>query len=220
MKVYKEIEQGSLEWYQIRYGKVGGSSSSQLHVKSDTLLNELVSCRMEPFDPDEADGFKSAAMERGNELEPEAREVLSVSTGVQFEEFGWLEMDECSIMGISPDGMTSDRRIGCEIKCPSRSTHARYVREDVLPLDYVDQVVQFFAVNDDLEEVWFCSYRPESVVHLFKVLVTRDSLVNSGTKAKPVMLPVSVYAMNKRVLGLQLAESVQLEYERIINNQF
>jgi len=222
MKTYQEIEQGSLEWHEIRYGKIGGSSSSQLHVKSDTLLNELVGTRLEPFNPDETDGFKSEAMKRGsaNELEPDARAALEVTTGLKFEQFGWLEMDGCEIMGISPDGLTGDLKIGCELKCPSRSVHLRYIREGVLPSDYVDQVVQFFAVNEKLESVWFASFRPECKIPLFKLEVTRDSLVNSGTKAKPVMIPVRVYAANKQILGLQLEEDVKLETERVINSQF
>jgi hypothetical protein len=220
MKIYKEIEQGSLEWHNIRYGKVGGSTSKQLHVKSDTLLNELVSCRLEPFDEDAVDGFKSAAMERGNELEPEARAALEVATGLKFEEFGWLEMDGCELMGLSPDGLTADLKIGCELKCPSRAVHVRYVREGVLPSDYVDQIIQFFAVNEKLESVWFASFRPECDVPLFKLEITKDSVVNTGTKARPVMSQVSVMAANKMVLGLQLAEEVKEEVKRVIESQF
>jgi hypothetical protein len=219
MRSYPEIEQGSLEWHVIRHGKVGGSSSHQLHVKSDTLLNQLVSCRLEPFNEEEI-GYQNADMLRGQDMEPEARQSLEAATGLRFEQVGWIEREDCAIMGISPDGITEDLKAGCEIKCPSRPIHIGYVRAGILPLDYVDQVVQFFAVNEKLEAVWFASYRPECRVPLFKVEVTRDSMVNSGTKAKPVMVQVGVYAMNKRVLGLQLEEDVENEVKRVINNQF
>jgi len=220
MKVYKEIEQGSLEWHKIRYGKVGGSTSKQLHVKSDTLLNELVSCRLEPFDEDYEEGFKSAAMERGNELEPEARAALEVATGLKFEQFGWLEMDKCEIMGISPDGLTADLKVGCELKCPSRAVHVRYVREGVLPSDYVDQIIQFFAVNQKLESVWFASFRPECDVPLFKIKLNRSSEVNVGTKARPVTKSIGLHALDKKTLGWKLEKEVKKEVERVINSQF
>lgn len=220
MKTYPNIEQGSLEWHQIRYGKVGGSTSKQLHVKSDTLLNELVSCRLEPFNPDNAEGFQNAAMQRGSELEPEARLALETATGLKFEEFGWLEMDGCQLMGISPDGLTSDMKIGCELKCPSRAVHTRYVREGVLPSDYIDQVVQFFAVNEKLEYVWFASFRPESDIPLFKVRVGKGDEINVGTKSKPVIKTVGLHALDKRIIGFKLQGQIVAEVERVINNQF
>ena len=221
MKSYTNIEQGTIEWHRIRFGKVGGTSSKQLHVaKGDTLLNELVSCKLEPYNEDEEASFKSAAMQRGNDLEPEARAALEDATGLKFTETGWVEMDGCQLMGMSPDGITEDGKAGCEIKCPSKEVHVAYLRAGVLPMEHMNQVVQFFAVNEKLETVWFASYRPECDIPLFKIKVERHSMVNTGTAAKPVMKDVATHAMNKRVLGLQLAEDVEKEVKRVIENQF
>lgn len=220
MKNFKDIEQGSAEWHMIRWGKIGGTNSKQLHVKTDTLLNSLVAANMESFDPDSEEGLKSAAMQRGNDLEPDARLLLSESVGVEFLQTGWLEREDCSIMGLSPDGLSDDGKVGCEIKCPSLEVHTRYIRENVIPSDYIHQVIQFFAVNDDMEYLWFCSYRPEHEIPLFKLKVGRYDTVNTGTDARPVMTEINTVAMNKRVLGLQLEEDVKNELKRIRDNQF
>ena len=37
-----DIQQKSEEWHKLRVAKVGGSTSSQLHVKSDTLLEQML----------------------------------------------------------------------------------------------------------------------------------------------------------------------------------
>jgi len=48
-----------------------------------------------------------------------------------------------------------------------------------------------FAVNTELKEFYFVSYRPESIKPLFVKKLTRESLVNIGTEAKPVFKIVS-----------------------------
>ena len=52
MKVYFEIEQGSSDWFSIKWGKVGGTASSGLFVKSDTLFYNLLAEQTESFDAD------------------------------------------------------------------------------------------------------------------------------------------------------------------------
>ena len=70
-----DIEQHSEEWYKVRYGKVGGTLSKGLFVKSDTLLEDVLSELCEEFDLKE--NYQSFDMQRGSELEPEARKALS-----------------------------------------------------------------------------------------------------------------------------------------------
>ncbi|MEG7750696.1 YqaJ viral recombinase family protein, partial [Listeria monocytogenes] len=65
----------------------------------------------------EADTFESDAMQRGNDLEPFAREYLNKYTGLEFKQTGWLQSEENELLGISPDGITDCNRFSCEIKC-------------------------------------------------------------------------------------------------------
>ena len=86
---HNELEQGSQEWHEIKWAKIGGTLSKGLFVKSDTLLIDILSQRLEDFEP--TDSFQSEAMERGSEMEPFARQYLEEYTGVKFENVGWLQ---------------------------------------------------------------------------------------------------------------------------------
>jgi hypothetical protein len=184
MKAYYDIKQGTEEWHNIRYGKIGGTLSKGLFVKSDTLLIDVLSETIEPIEID-FDSFESADMVRGYELEPLARQELSKYIGVELLECGWLQCEEIPLLGISPDGISQDETISAEIKCPASKKHTKTIYFDVIPIDHLHQCLQYFTVNPKLETHYFCSFRPESIKPLFVKKLTRDSLVDLGTKAKP-----------------------------------
>jgi hypothetical protein len=190
MKAYWNVIQGTEEWHRLRYGKIGGSTSKGLLTDTDTLLDDLLSTRLEPFELEE-DGYASPEMQRGNELEPLARLNLSMYTGIQFKECGWLQSVELPLLGISPDGLTEDLKIACEIKCPSRKKHTNTLRNGVIPLDHLHQIVHNFTVNPFLEIIYFASFRPESVHPLFVRHADKNTIINLGTKAKPILKPIS-----------------------------
>ena len=50
MIVYKDIEQGSEDWFLIKWGKVGGSTAKGLYINSDTLFLDLLSQHLEEFE--------------------------------------------------------------------------------------------------------------------------------------------------------------------------
>jgi len=184
MKVYKDIVQGSEAWHELKYGKIGGSTSKGLFVDSDTLLIELLSARLEPFVLED-DGYVSADMQRGIELEPLGRERLSEYTGIHFNEVGWMESEECSILGISPDGISEDETVSCEIKSPGRKKHTATIFCDAIPSDNIHQCLHYFTVNRKLERHFFLSFRPESSRPMWVKELTRDSVIDLGSKSKP-----------------------------------
>lgn len=190
MKIYHNLEQGSTEWFEIKHGKIGGTRSKQLFIKSDTLLIELLAEITEPFDED-LESYKSDAMENGTYLEPQARIELSKYCGVEFLEVGWIQSDNL-LLGVSPDGISKCATIGCEIKCPEAKKHLRTCLKNEIPLDNINQCIHNFAVNSKLETFYFVSYRPESIKPMFVQKLTRESLVNIGTEAKPNFQPIGV----------------------------
>jgi hypothetical protein len=187
MKVYKDIVQGTIEWHELKWGKIGGTLSKGLFVDSDTLLIDILSQRLEDFEP--TDSFENDAMQRGNELEPFAREYLQSYTGIQFDEVGWLQSEENELLGISPDGISECERFSCEIKCLSRKAHYAILLENEIPLDKIHQCVHYFTVNPKLEKHYFIAFRPEAPKHFIKEL-TLQSVVNIGTKARPKMMTI------------------------------
>ena len=189
MKKHSNIIQKTDEWHQIKHAKIGGTLSAGLYVDSNTLFFEILSQLSEDYTKED-DSFINAAMQRGNDLEPVARQRLEAELGLKFIEYGWLSSGE--LLGISPDGLTEDDQTGCEIKCPSAKVHSKYVYEDVIPKDYIHQMIHLFTVNPKLTTNYFCSFRPENKFHpLFVKKMTLDSMVNIGTERRPKNVIIS-----------------------------
>jgi len=148
------IEQHSLEWHEIRHFKIGGTRAKELFVKSDTLFYKLLAEAAEPFDEGFEEGYQSDAMERGDEYEPQARIELSKYTGLEFLECGWIQSSH-PLIGISPDGITADQTVQCEIKCPSIVAHIKMCDKNEIPIEYINQCVHAFTSNDKLEKLYF-----------------------------------------------------------------
>lgn len=190
MKAYFDVEQNSLDWHLLRHGRIGGTSSSGLFVKSDTLFYELLAEKTERYNEEQEERWLSDDMQRGKDLEPEAREVLKKRIGVDLLECGWIQSD-IDLLGISPDGISNCLTIQCEIKCPGAKKHLRTCLEDVIPLDNINQCIHAFAVNPMLEVLYFMSYRPESIKPIFIKELRRNDEINIGTKAKPILKSVA-----------------------------
>lgn len=191
---YKNIKQGSIEWHELRWGKIGGTASKGLlnnkkgvFDSNDTLFTDILSQRMEDFEPSES--FENKAMQDGHELEPFAREYISNYVGVEFTETGWLQSERNELLGISPDGITSDYKKACEIKCLQRKAHFDVLLSQAVPLIYIPQDIHYFTINEQLEQLFFICFRPEAPKHFIKEL-NLDSSVNIGTLATKYELTI------------------------------
>ena len=179
MKNYKDIEQGTIEWLEMRWGKVGGSTSAGLYNDSESLFLDILSQNLEDFEIDES--YSSRDMERGKELEPFALEYLSSYYKVSFLTTGWLQCGKNRLLGISPDGLSKSETIACEIKCLGRKAHTNVLLNNEVPDEYIPQIVHYFTINPKLKKLYFICFRPESPKHFTKVF-DRDSLVKIGMK--------------------------------------
>lgn len=189
MRVY-DMEQKTEAWFEIRYGKIGGSSADKLTTpaKFKTVKNELISAKLEDFvfDEDEANKFMSKDVNRGNELERPARDYLSEFKGVEYRDVGWVQSD-IHILGLSPDGVSEDLTSSCEIKCPARTAHTSYILGgNKIPSQYFWQNIAYFAVIDDLIEHDFMSYRPECTIEAHIITLRRDTVTQYGAKKATV----------------------------------
>lgn len=209
---FDNIIQGSPEWHELKWGKIGGTLSAGLFVKSDTLLIDILSQREEDFEF-EADTFESDAMQRGNDLEPFAREYLNKYTGLEFKQTGWLQSEENELLGISPDGITDCNRFSCEIKCLGRKAHHTILFENEIPSKFINQNIHYFTVNSNLEKHFFICFRPEAKKH-FLVELTKDTVVNIGTKSKPKLMTIeaakdySIEFANELLNNIKVRESI------------
>ena len=213
MKMMSMI-QGSQEWHKYRYKRIGGTSIKKIMGTSgaSALLDDLTSAWLETYEHEE--GFTSDAMQRGIDLEPMARQDLSLSTGVKFEEVGVIQSD-IAILALSPDGISSCGSIACEIKCPSRAVHMGYIRENKIPTEYFWQAMGYFAVNPRLKALHFASYRPESMIPLWSIEICRNDLVKFKKNQT-----VEAFAIAIRSVAVSLQEMVVDELNRLKDEYF
>lgn len=100
--------------------------------------------------------YTNGAMQRGKEMEAEARKLYTFHTGKEVAEIGFCLAD--GGYGASPDGLVGDD--GClEIKCPQLATHVGYLLENKLPIEYFQQTQGQLLVTER-RYVDFISYYP------------------------------------------------------------
>ena len=167
-----ECEQGGPEWLQARLGVPSASSYSKLitttgraSAQADAYINQLVAERL----TGEPTFFQvTDPMQRGMDLEPLARHAYEMETGNLVIQVGFLMHDTLEA-GASPDGLIGENG-GLEIKCPSGHTHVEYLRDDVLPTKYFQQVQGCLWISG--RDWWdFMSYHPRMeplIVRVFR----------------------------------------------------
>ncbi|MBF0786168.1 exonuclease [Muribacter muris] len=126
------ILQGSAEWFEQRRGKVTASRIADLMAKTKSgyaasRQNYLMQLLCERFTGKVEESYKSDAMKRGNELEPEARNWYQIETGEVVEQVGFIDHPYIDFAGASPDGLVGNDGL-IEIKCPNTATHIETLR--------------------------------------------------------------------------------------------
>lgn len=156
------VPQRSAEWFAARAGRVTGSTADAVIAKGKSKNEEAVTRRdlrirlaqeriagmsLEP------DVFVSAEMQRGIDLEPQARAAYETATGaLDVRQTGFLCGADLPI-GASLDGDIDDFRIIVGFKCPKSYTHMEYARlsEGELPAKYVGQISHELLLTDGQE---------------------------------------------------------------------
>ena len=156
--IVHDVQQGSVEWFMLRLGKVTGSRLKDVF-KADnlSLVDELIAEQLtETWDDDD---YVSDAMQRGIDLEPEALAWYEKTYGVELIRGGFIQCEMFPLLGYSPDARVS-RIGGVEVKCPGSNKHIQYLRQNKLPNDHKWQVLSSFIINPDCEWYDFMSYDP------------------------------------------------------------
>lgn len=214
MIAHWDIQQRTPEWFALKWGKIGGSTSKGLFVPSDTLLLEVLSEMTEPYEI-EPDGYCSPEMQRGIDLEPVGRIQLEKIAKVTFCDAGWLQCEENDLLGISPDGITKDLTVSCEGKCPGRKKHIETVFTNEIPKDNIHQCLHYFTINPILERHYFFSFRPECDYPFWYQMLTRESVIDLGTKAKPVCKTIREWVDIAKFNAKELADNLALALKQL-----
>lgn len=172
MQILNDLEQGTPEWFQARLGKPTASCFSKIitsqgkkSTSMDGYLNTLIAEELMGEPPE---SFSNDWMERGQELEAEARAWYEFQADVEVEQVGFVLRDD-GLVGCSPDGLTT--LAGLELKCPKAETHVGYLRANKLPAAYVPQVQGCMWLCE--RDTWdFVSYHP--LMPKLHIIVERD----------------------------------------------
>ena len=116
------IAQEGADWLMARAGCFTASRASDLMAKtksgpSASRGSLLTLLAVERLTGQPVETYRNAAMERGIELEAEARDAYSFEVGAAVEEAGFIRCDSLPNTGCSPDGLVADGLV--EIKCPA-----------------------------------------------------------------------------------------------------
>lgn len=161
-------EQLSPEWFAARAGvpsascfdkivTTKGEPSKQRTKYMYQLAGERITGKKE-------DTYTNAIMQRGVDMEAEARDMFTLVTDLDVEEVGLCKSHHG--YSCSPDGLIDGG--GLEIKCPTLSVHVEYLLKGKLPTTYFQQVQGSMLVT---QTSWwyFMSYYPGMKPLIIKV---------------------------------------------------
>jgi hypothetical protein len=218
--IHRDLIQQSEQWFRARKGRVTASNADRILTPTGKISSawkkyaiELTAECVNPYEIPAFTGNKNT--DRGNELEPVAREEFAKITGMVVDHIGFLTRDD-DIVGCSPDSLllppegsvaAVDHIAGLEIKCPNLSRHAEYVFDGVLPDEYRPQVHFSMAITG--LPWYFMSYREDAKP--FIVLCKPDGYTKKMSEAIDEF--VIYYAKVRKELLPKLIKSKQAEEE-------
>ena len=175
------MEQGTIEWFAARCGKVTASRVADIIAKTKTgpsasRENYLAQIVCERMTGKPAESYSNAAMAWGTEQEPFARAAYESAKDVLVQEVGFVPHPNISEAGASPDGLVGLFGL-VEIKCPNTATHIQTLLDQKVPEKYNTQMQWQMACT---QRQWcdFVSFDPRMAegLQLFIKRVELDSV--------------------------------------------
>lgn len=172
--MYYDVEQGSDEWFKLRCGKITASQFRLCFTNQETkTFKSFIADKKSEIRTGKvkADGYYGEWMQRGNLLEPVARQEYELTTFNAVDNGGFWTLGD--YIGDSPDGLIGTDGL-IEIKCPKETTMDKYIKNGLLPNEYKWQVYGHLLVT---ERKWcdFVAYHPS--YELFIIHVERDEQI-------------------------------------------
>jgi len=178
-----DCEQLSPEWFAAKVGIPSAASFDQIVTTkgepSKSRQKYMYQLAGEIILGSKVETYVNAAMQRGTDLEPEARQAFEFIHEVEVRKVGFVFMDEQKKYGASPDGLLEDA--GLEMKCPQIQTHVGYLLDNKLPTDYFQQVQGGMLITG-FNQWYFMSYYPGMPPFILKV--ERDEAFCTKLKAE------------------------------------
>ena len=169
MKIYN-FEQRTEDWYNIRKGKMTASNAETIIANGKGLETYIYNLMAEYYSSAEKENYINADMQRGIDLEPEARLEFEFYTDLDVQEVGFIEYNE--FIGVSPDGLIGDDGL-IEIKCPNDSIYFKLLLSNNIKPEYIAQMQMQMYVTER-QYCYFVSYNPNFEKSLYIKKINRD----------------------------------------------
>ena len=145
------IEQGTVEWHELRRGKVTASRVADILAKTKTgtsasRQNYLIELALQRTTKTIEPSYTNAAMEWGTATEPQARVAYEINTNNFVDQVPFIDHPSIVGFGCSPDGLVGTDGL-LEIKCPNSATHWEYFKAKEPPKKYFIQMQAQMAVT-------------------------------------------------------------------------
>ena len=165
-----DIIQRTPEWIEIKRGKMSASNAETIIANGKGLETYIYNLMAEYYSSAEKENYINADMQRGIDLEPEARLEFEFYTNLDVQEVGFIEYNE--FIGVSPDGLIGDDGL-IEIKCPNDSIYFKVLLSDNIKPEYIAQMQMQMYVTDR-QYCYFVSYNPNFEKSLYIKKINRD----------------------------------------------
>lgn len=199
------------EWYAERCGRFTASRASDLMARTKTgpsasratLLTELA---IERLTGQPTPSYTNAAMQRGIELEDEARDAYAFAKLCAVEQVAFIVADGLPNTGCSPDGLVGDEGM-VEVKCPTNmAKHLDALRAGAHAVEYRWQLQHQLMVTG---RAWndAVSYHPAfpEGLQLAITRVPRDEAAIAELRAAIVQADAEVDAIVAELRAMQVA---------------
>ncbi|AUR11182.1 putative phage-type endonuclease [Phaeobacter inhibens] len=195
------IEQGGDEWHQMRLGKVTASkvNDAMMDKSKAGYQNYRAQLVCERLTGRTTETFKSAAMDQGNETEPQARAMYTMTTGQMVEQVAFADHPAISMAGASPDGLVGELGL-VEIKCPQPTEHIRVLTGGAIKKAYREQMQWQMACTgrEWCDFVSFCPDLPDDLaLHILRIDADPEAIRDMETAVRAFLRDVE--AMTRRL---------------------
>lgn len=143
-KYYYEIEQNTDEWFDKRKLSLTASRAQAIGNNGKGLETYVYDIIANYYSSAEKESYTNEDIERGNELEDQARGIYELETGNKVDQVGFIELDKYT--GGSPDGLIG-KYGGLEIKCLNDSKYIRELLSEKRTTEYDWQIQMYLYIT-------------------------------------------------------------------------
>jgi len=202
IKIIRDFDQGTPEWFAARAGKIGGTGISKVVTstgkRSTQRKTYLYTLAGEIITGEKASSYSNQYMKNGLLNEEQTRMEFQLEMMKQVEEVAGIINNKYPGVFVSPDGLIIGEKAGLELKSVIPATQAKYLDKDVLPTEYKLQVQMSLMVSE-FERWYFCSHCPG--MPIFTKVVHRDEELIAAIKKEVRLFVKELNELVKKIKG-------------------